>query len=89
MGVNVEAFSPTVVYEVVDLRAPVVPPDTWLNGLLKVHEMVTEQCLLLLVDGELDVVVVSHNKHDAFSCDSELLFTGEELGDLMRNGDIT
>jgi hypothetical protein len=51
--------------------------------------MVTEQGLLLIVDLELNIVVVTNDKHDALSGDSQLLFPTVQFCDWMRNVAIT
>lgn len=51
--------------------------------------MVTEEGLFLIIDCELDVIVISDNKHNTLSGNSELLFAAIKLCNWVRNIAIT
>jgi hypothetical protein len=59
--------------------------DSWLNSPVKHVQMLFEERSFLVINSVNDIVVISHNQHDVFSKDSQLIFSLEQLQNMIWN----
>jgi len=77
------------IYECVCRSPPVESLNTRFDGPVKAIEVLLEEELLLVGDGVHDGVVVTDDKHDILTKNSQLLLLAQELRDSVGYRDVT